>query len=442
MKSNYSVATKFLTKGTIGTLSLKIFSTIIGFSTSIIIARLLGVEEYGNYAYAISWIYLLSIPSIFGMDKLLVRNISFYFKNSSWTLMKGMINKSIQIVLLTSIFIVLFVVFIINIFQNKLSPNMYFPILFGLLSLPLINLIKLRQSLMQGMQRVTSSLIPECAIKPLVFIFLVSLSTFPLINISSNVNIIMLFFFSSYLIALLISELMTRNITSSLFINIKPLYETKKWIKSAIPLLIVGSFHIINAKTDIIMLGSIDESRSVGIYHAATRGGLLVSFFLISINTAIAPMIARYYISNKNSKLQKVITKSAQIIFIPTVIATLIMIIFGEYFLSLFGKSFVEGKIALIILCIGQLINAASGSVTYLLNMTENEKWAAKAVGISAVLNILLNALLIPKIGINGAAIATTLSMIVWNILMIYWVYKYVGIHSTILGNLVKFKKE
>ena len=91
MKSNYSVATKFLTKGTIGTLSLKIFSTIIGFITSIIIARLLGVEEYGNYAYAISWIYLLSIPSIFGMDKLLVRNISFYFKNSSWTLMKALV---------------------------------------------------------------------------------------------------------------------------------------------------------------------------------------------------------------------------------------------------------------------------------------------------------------------------------------------------------------
>jgi len=87
-------------------------------------------------------------------------------------------------------------------------------------------------------------------------------------------------------------------------------------------------------------------------------------------------------------------------------------------------------------LSVGQLINAATGSVGLLLIMTGYERDAAICVGISAVLNVVLNATLIPKWGLTGAAIATTSSMMVWNILLAIWVYRRLRIHSTALGEI------
>jgi O-antigen/teichoic acid export membrane protein len=62
-------------------------------------------------------------------------------------------------------------------------------------------------------------------------------------------------------------------------------------------------------------------------------------------------------------------------------------------------------------------------------------------IGATAVLSVVLNAVLIPKWGIEGAAIATTTSMIVRNLSLALWIYWKMGIHSTALGRVRLFRK-
>jgi O-antigen/teichoic acid export membrane protein len=76
------------------------------------------------------------------------------------------------------------------------------------------------------------------------------------------------------------------------------------------------------------------------------------------------------------------------------------------------------------------------GPVGVVLIMTGHERDAALAIGVSAVLNLILNAILIPGWGMEGAAVATAASTVVWNILMAIALYQRSGIHSTILGKL------
>jgi O-antigen/teichoic acid export membrane protein len=72
----------------------------------------------------------------------------------------------------------------------------------------------------------------------------------------------------------------------------------------------------------------------------------------------------------------------------------------------------------LVILCVGQLVNATMGSVSAVLNMTGNERDAMRSVFISATVNVLLNLLLVPRWGAVGAAIATSTTLIVFNVMM------------------------
>ena len=91
---------------------------------------------------------------------------------------------------------------------------------------------------------------------------------------------------------------------------------------------------------------------------------------------------------------------------------------------------------ALKILCIGQLVNASVGSVGVLLDMTGNEKDSAGAIGLGAGANVALNALLIPRYGVEGAAIATATSIVIRNILLSVRVRQRLNISPTIFGKI------
>ena len=108
---------------------------------------------------------------------------------------------------------------------------------------------------------------------------------------------------------------------------------------------------------------------------------------------------------------------------------------------SIFGPEFLPAAPALAVLAIGQLVNAGSGSVGSLLTMTGHERDAAVGFGLSAVMNVALNVLLIPLWGPLGAAVATASSLIAWNVILSFAVYRRLRIDATALG-LFRYRAE
>jgi O-antigen/teichoic acid export membrane protein len=87
-----------------------------------------------------------------------------------------------------------------------------------------------------------------------------------------------------------------------------------------------------------------------------------------------------------------------------------------------------EAYTFLVILAIGQLANAFAGPVLNILNMTGYEKSARNTMLVMATANIALNAMLIPPYGPLGAAIATSITMVGWNLWAGILVYRYHGL--------------
>ena len=98
--------------------------------------------------------------------------------------------------------------------------------------------------------------------------------------------------------------------------------------------------------------------------------------------------------------------------------------------MGLFGQEFKVGVTAFIFLSFGRLISSFSGSVGNILQMTGNQNIYGFILLIGALLNVVLNYMLIPKYGINGAAIASMSSLIVWNLGMVLSVKKKFGFYT------------
>jgi O-antigen/teichoic acid export membrane protein len=146
----------------------------------------------------------------------------------------------------------------------------------------------------------------------------------------------------------------------------------------------------------------------------------------------VAPQFSRLYAQSNMAHMQVIATQSARAVLLLAVPIALLLILAGGVLLGwIFGAEFISARAPLAILAVGQLVNAAFGSVGFLLNMTGHEAVNARILWQSALLNILLNVVLIPIFGMNGAAVATAMSLAFWNVSLYRQVKNRLGIIST-----------
>lgn len=182
----------------------------------------------------------------------------------------------------------------------------------------------------------------------------------------------------------------------------------------------------------IFMLGFMTTTREVGIYNLAYKLASLAMLVIISMNVVLAPKIAELYKLNQISELHKTIKNATRIVFLLTIPIVLFLVIFSEFVLNLFGANFVEGKTALIIISIGVLLNVMTGNVDQILNMTNNQKTLQSITVFGFFLNVVLNIFLIPKYGINGAAISSLFTNVVFNLICLFYIKKKLGFYTFI----------
>jgi O-antigen/teichoic acid export membrane protein len=213
------------------------------------------------------------------------------------------------------------------------------------------------------------------------------------------------------------------------------MFETLNWLKSTSLLSVVLGMQVVGAQAGVILLGFLSTTDQVGIYRVTVQGAGLVAFTLNAVGIAIAPHISRLYHSGDIAQLQRMITLAARLVLAIGLPTSLALLCFGEPILRMvFGEAYAAGHVALGILAIGQLVHVGVGSAGFILNMTGNEKHTAIAVTLGAALNILLNILLIPSFGIEGAAMATATTYFITSIFLWRSVRTRLNLESTAWG--------
>lgn len=421
---------KRLIKGAAGSFALNVAGTGLSFIASVLLARLLGAKDFGTYTYAITWVGFFSFITVLGFDKLLIRNVASYQTQSSWGLMVGLLRLTNRLVLWFSIGLSLLAAIVALILIDRSDMKVLSTFCIALISLPLTGLTQIRQATMRGFHYVVMGQLPELILRPMLFILLLCVVSW-WIGRDFDAPLAMVMQVIAVGIAFLVgNKLLQKNLPSEIQ-EVSPIYETKKWVRSAFALLFIGSMYLINSRIDTLMLGAIEGSVSVGIYTVAYRGAQLISFVLVAVSTILAPTIASIYAESDMKRLQRLITKSTRLTLLASLPIGIGLIVFGDWFLSIFGSEFTQGRLALSILSGAYLFNCAMPFSGALLVMTEQEKYLAIIAGISALINTFLNAIMIHLWSVDGAAMATGISQIFWSISMVFLTYKTLKINAT-----------
>ena len=415
----------------IGSLIVKFLSALFALINGVLLANLLTVKDFGIYILALTTITIISIPVSLGLPNLITRYISKYEVNKNIAAIKGILIRSNQLVLLTSLlaFIIAFLLYIIwwkNYPENVVSTFWY-----AFLLMPLLVFGSLRAAALRGLKFIILGQLPETFLRNIFLTFSLLVAIFYDINMSPHMAMILhgiaaaLAFIIGYLF--LKRKLLTR------LKNITPVFKNKLWFKETIPFSITSGVQVIKTKLLTFILVIFGSLEAVAIFDIAMRGATLVSFTLDALNTAISPYLSSAFEQNKKETLQRIVTKSARIIFVFSLPVALIFIFFGKSILELlFAKAYVVSYIPLVILCIGQLVNSLTGSVGTVLNMTGNQKYFSKIQIQMMILSALLSVPLIIYYSVIGAALTFSFVIISQNIILVILVRKKLKINTTI----------
>jgi O-antigen/teichoic acid export membrane protein len=420
-----------LVKGAAGTAGIKAAHAAIAFATSVVMAKLLGPAGYGIFSYAIALVALLSIPSELGVPNLAVREIAVANARQNWSQMRGFIVWAHVTVALTSGLLIAVGSLALLSWGARLGPNKAACLWLGLFLVPMLSLGALRDAMLRGLRKVLLGQLPQPIIRPLTLLLLIGILWQAGVDLSSPERIMALHIASVGVGFACGVFFFLRNRPPQLREATRE-YKSSVWLKSSIPFGLTAALQLINGRTDIIMLGFFSSDAEIGIYRVAAQLGATVIFAMQAINVVQGPHIAHLFAQGDMKKLQRMVTRSAQAVLLFAVPVVLVIVFFGEPIITfVYGEAFRGAYVPLVILCAGQLVNAAMGAVGSLLNMTGHERDTMKSVLLAAIVNVTLNLTLIPMFGIIGAAIATASTLTVWNLVMWHKVRKRIGIEPS-----------
>ena len=412
--------------GTAGVFSLgMIFSFIFNWS----ITKYLPQKEVGFFQYFISIITFAMVIVPLGYQSLAQREVINLSK-------KSLIKLSTQATLAITIGSVVFsFVWFLGVTKYKWVKDLeeYNGLIVSMIIIPIYALNVYFKAVLQGQNKIYSSIVPDVLIRPLILLF--SLFFLPITGINiTPANLLWT------LLIILIGSLIYKGIIATKESLTKTSSATSKnnWLKQALLLLPIGLLSTINERVDVVMVTKILGPESNAIYGVAFKFALFSGFGLVIFNQIMVPHYASYFTrksNNDTSEIQQKIKPNIRLAFALSTFVVFVLILLGEKFLGWFGtpnEKYNLGYRTMLILACGQLFNVALGSTGYILAMAKKESLVLISIGFGVMTNIVLNYLLVPSLRIEGAAIATSASIIVWNLMMLIFVKKETKINPTI----------
>jgi O-antigen/teichoic acid export membrane protein len=185
---------------------------------------------------------------------------------------------------------------------------------------------------------------------------------------------------------------------------------------------------------DILTLEHFRSPDEVAVYYAGARLLAVVAFIYFAIAGATTHKFTEYHVAGDKDRLASFFAETIKWTFWPSLAVCALILAGGRPLLGLFGTSFERGYDVMFILAIGMLARAAVGPAERLLNMLGERKQCAMIYAAAFAVNLVLCVILIPRLGIEGAGVATSSALVLESIMLYLVAKRRLGFHVFILG--------
>jgi O-antigen/teichoic acid export membrane protein len=418
------------------------FSKAMGYVYRIIVGRYIGPEAYGQLAIGMM---ILGFGNAFAggaLDSALMRYMPEFRENGNKAKLKGVSLSVLQISILmsvvTGITIFLSADFLAVQFFGSANPEILTQIIqiFGLLTIfvsPTARILTATEGFNTTKYHVLTSNIFKNAAK-------ISLTLIAVFALGSGImGAVWSWVIATIMSTFLAFYFLERRLGPVLTADVEAEYMRKDVMIYAYPLMFSSVLGTVQGWSDTAILGYFMSETSVGLYNAALPTASLVIIPALAIGKLATTSFSELNQKEEGSgKALKTLTHWSFATVFPL---SMIMILFPEQSIEIiFGKEYTSAATALAILVFSKLVSATVGNVNSFLKSKDYTKVFLYNTVFVVVVNVLLNIYLIPKLGINGAAIATAVSGIIGELLLFLETYRFekvISLHRNMIKTLM-----
>ena len=414
---------KDLTQKSFSVLIIRSLGVLLLFGFTLFITNFFTAENVGRYDFVRSALMVLGGLALMGTNQSIIYYSGLLKARKSIESIRAVYSKMIKIIcVLSFIVLALYIVFfsqekVNEFFNNEESFSL---LLKSILTLVFFALTMLNIDTIRALQKTVLSEIYRSLFRYLPVFFLAAV----LLKFNQQAYLVeayltgfvLLSFFSSVRVYKIFKTLQKPNKKSESF-------SMHEIFKTSAPMALSAIAYFIMQSIDIIILSIYEGFDQIAYYSVSVKLAMVTTLALMSVNIVIAPRIAEIYEKQNLQDMQQLIKHSTRIIFFISLFVLSILFLFSQEILSLFGPDYIKANQALLFLLAAQFFNAVSGPGAIYLNMTGRQKTLNKILIFGLIINISLNFYFIPIEGINGAAKATLVSLIIWNAITTLLVY-------------------
>ena len=401
-------------------LIIRVGGTLLSFAFTLYVTNRFGKAEWGLIALGFSIFTIISIFGRLGLDLNLVK---FYSQDKNLDDTGIFYQALIKVFLFSSVLSLLVYFFgdkLVNDVFIEPKPDLLPYLNWLLLSIPFWSSVFVSAAIMRA-RKMNKSF----AFYTLFGRFFIVLLIILLITHDNALFVLKAHFIS-------LAVLCVISVIHAIIILKKPTIKTKEnawvFVKESLPMMLSSSILVLMSWMDTFVMGIYENETEVGIYNVAVKITTLSVFSLQAINSILAPKIAKTFAENDQQAFKNLIKFTTKLNFFLTLILVAFITVFSSFLLGLFGEGFEAGVTVVFILCFGQLVNSLSGSVGVIMQMVGKQNIYQNYILTALIINLILTLILTPIYGGIGAATATVVSLIYWNIASAVYLKRKMGI--------------
>lgn len=199
---------------------------------------------------------------------------------------------------------------------------------------------------------------------------------------------------------------------------------TSTIINTSYPMAISSFYTYLLMMIDVFLLAQYFDLSVSAYYATAVKIMSILSMVIVAVNINFAPKVAVSYEKKEFSILKKYLSQASKIIASINILLGVLLLSFGNYILNIFGTEYTQALSAYTILIITQIIVSLFGMVPMYMNMTGKQQLFHKIMGCAVVINLICNLILIPRYQMLGAAISYSITVLFWNVMVVFFSYK------------------
>ena len=419
-----------LYRGSAVFLAISGLGSAMSFGVHLLMARLLGAESYGHFGYATSWMVILLLGCGAGLKPTAVRFVAAYKARGEWGELRGLLRCATGWTIAASAAVTVLWWIALSLCRPRLD-ELGATLALLALAMPFVALADVWSAAVRGLGAIARAQYPSSIVQH-------ALMGGALVVVVAGAGAhdgavaAAIAYLPAAIGTMAAARVFLRRELPGPVPTSPPRRARGEWLQVAGSNMLISLAQAVRVPLIVVIAGASVDAQQLAYYIAAGRLANVASLGLLGISAFASPMISQHFALADFSRLQALARLAARGALAGAVAAALVLVGLGHDLLALFGAGFEAAYVPLLVLLCGELVAAAVGPVGFLMTMTNRELTATWIEGAASAIAIGLALVLIPRLGILGAAIAVAAGSTARNVSMFVAVLRLLGLRSTV----------